>query len=84
MFVILINSHNDETLAFKLLNNGAYGYLSSTSTKESLVQSIEAICQGKKYIDSESLKSTLYTKKRLNHFHFRMKSYLIGNTKYLS
>ena len=68
IFVILINSHNDETLAFKLLKNGAYGYLSSTSTKESLVQSIEAICQGKKYIDSESLKSTLYTKKKIKSF----------------
>ena len=68
MFVILINSHKDETLALKLLKNGAYGYLSSTSTKESLVQSIEAIFQGKKYIDSESLKSTLYTKKKINTF----------------
>ena len=68
MFVILINSHTDETLALKLLKNGAYGYLSSTSTKESLVQSIEAIFQGKKYIDSESLKSTLYTKKKINTF----------------
>ena len=68
MFVILINSHTDETLALKLLKNGAYGYLSSTSTKESLVQSIEAICQGKKYIDSESLKSTLYAKKKINTF----------------
>ena len=68
MFVILINSHKDETLALKLLKNGAYGYLSSTSTKESLVQSIEAICQGKKYIDSESLKSTLYTKKKIKSF----------------
>ena len=68
MFVILINSHKDESLALQLLKYGAYGYLSSTSTKESLVQSIEAIFQGKKYIDSESLKSTLYTKKKINTF----------------
>ena len=33
IFVILINSHNDETLAFKLLKNGAYGYLSSQVQK---------------------------------------------------
>jgi two-component system, NarL family, invasion response regulator UvrY len=68
IFVILINSHKDETLALKLLKNGAYGYLSSASTKESLIHSIEAICQGEKYIDSESLKSTLYTKKKIVSF----------------
>ena len=65
IFVILINSHKDETLAVKLLKNGAFGYLSSASTKESLINAIEFICRGEKFIDSESVKSKLYTKKKI-------------------
>lgn len=68
VFVILINSHKDETLAIKLIKNGAFAYLSSTSTKESLIRSIEAIYQGEKYIDSESVKTKLNTKKKVESY----------------
>ena len=51
--VIAITSHNEFSIARQMLNNGASGYILKNSSSEELIEGIETVSNGGKYICDE-------------------------------
>lgn len=51
--IIAITSHNEYSIARQMLDNGAQGYILKNSSSEELIEGIESVCRGKRYICDE-------------------------------
>lgn len=51
--VIALTSVNSETMPSKVLQLGAMGYLTKTSTAEEILEAIQSVSQGKKFLSAE-------------------------------
>ena len=50
---LILSMHPEKEYAIRAIKNGAYGYLTKDSAAEELVQAIEQVVKGKKYISQD-------------------------------
>jgi two-component system invasion response regulator UvrY len=50
---LILSMHSEKEYAIRAIKNGAYGYLSKDSAAEELIQAIELVTKGKKYISKD-------------------------------
>jgi DNA-binding NarL/FixJ family response regulator len=52
--ILGLSSYNQQSYIQKMMQNGASGYLLKNATREEIVEAIEAVIQGKKYMSLEA------------------------------